>query len=243
VPLLRIGHGRPVFILGDAWGQLNSYVGLVEQLDTARPVHGIRVPLEHEGRRRTIPEVAEHAVTRLRAVQSSGPYSLLGYSFGGLVAYEMATVLRAAGERISYLGLIDVLPPLAALTSREAAARRWVGRVQTLLSGEGPAALVRRLRLPAGGDSPATEDEFFQGSYETANSWRPSPYADPVFYYLAEGRPPLVGNSLGAWRRMAPHLLVTEVPGHHGDHDDQRPSVLSAQFAGSLAARISATLH
>jgi len=243
VPLLRAGIGRPVFVLADAWGQLNSYAALVEHLDTARPVHGIQVPLEHEGRRRTIPEVARDAVTRLRSVQSSGPYSLLGYSFGGLVAYEVATLLRAAGEEISYLGLIDVRPPLPALTPWEASARRWVGRTQTLFSSEGPAALARRLRLPAGHGSMAPEAEFFQGSYETANSWRPSPYAGPVFYYLAENRPPLVGNLLAAWRRLAPHLLVTEVPGHHGDHDDERPSVLSAQFAGLLAARISATLH
>ena len=243
VPLLRAGHGRPLFVLGDAWGQLNSYAALVQQLDTERPVHGIRVPLAHEGCRRTVAEVAQDAVAQLRVVQSSGPYSLLGYSFGGIVAYEMATELRAAGEPVSYLGLIDVLPPLAALTPAEARARRWAGRVETLLSGEGRAALARRLRLPAGHDSAAAEDEFFQGSYQAANCWRPSPYAGPVTYYLAEGRPPLVGNSLAAWRRVAPHLLVTEVPGHHGDHDDARPSVLSAQFVGSLAARISATLH
>jgi acetoacetyl-CoA synthetase len=243
VPLLRAGHGRPVFVLGDAWGQLNSYAALVQQLDTERPVHGIQVPLTHEGRRRSVVEVAEDAVARLRLVQPSGPYSLLGYSFGGLVAYAMATTLQAAGEPVGYLGLIDVLPPLAALTPAEARARRWVGRVETVLSGEGRAALTRRLRLPARHDSAATEDEFFQGSYEAANCWRPAPYAGAVTYYLAEGRPPLVGNSLAAWRRVAPHLLVTEVPGHHGDHNDSRPSVLSARFVGSLAARVSATLR
>ena len=115
--------------------------------------------------------------------------------------------------------------------------------METVLSGEGRAALTRRLRLPARHDSAATEDEFFQGSYEAANCWRPAPYAGAVTYYLAEGRPPLVGNSLAAWRRVAPHLLVTEVPGHHGDHNDSRPSVLSARFVGSLAARVSATLR
>ncbi|HYO35920.1 MAG TPA: acetoacetate--CoA ligase [Geodermatophilus sp.] len=243
VPLLRAGHGRPVFVLGDAWGQLNSYAALVARLDTERPVHGIQVPLAHEGARRPIGDVARDAVARLREVQSSGPYSLLGYSFGGIVAYEAATLLRAAGEPVGYLGLLDVLPPLAALTAGEARARRWVGRAETVLSGEGRAALARRLRLPARRDSASAEDDFFQGSYETANRWRPSPYAGPVTYYLAEGRPPLVGNSLAAWRRVAPHLLVTEVPGHHGDHDDSRPSVLSAQFVDTLAARVSATLH
>jgi acetoacetyl-CoA synthetase len=243
VPLLRPGHGRPLFVLGDAWGQLNSYAALVQHLDTERPVYGVTVPLTHEGRRRTITEVAAESVARLREVQSSGPYSLLGYSFGGIVAYETATALRAAGEPVSYLGLIDVLPPLAALTPAEARARRWAGRLETVLSGEARAAVTRRLHVPAHQDSATAEDDFFRGSYEEANRWRPAPYAGPVTYYLAEGRPPFVGNSLAAWRRVAPHLLVTEVPGHHGDHDDTRPSVLSAQYTGTLAARVSASLH
>jgi acetoacetyl-CoA synthetase len=61
-------------------------------------------------------------------------------------------------------------------------------------------------------------------------------YDGAVTYYLAERRLPLVGNTLQAWRRAAPHLLVTEVP---GDHDD----ILSGQGIDVLAQRISVTLR
>ena len=245
VPLLRPGHGRPLFVLGDAWGQLNSYAALVGQLDTERPVFGLQVPmLDAAGLRRSVRELAELGVARLREVQPAGPYSLLGYSFGGLVAYEMAVALRSAGERVGYLGLVDVWPPTAALTPREAAARRWAGRLQTALSGEGAEAIARRLRLllaPGRGDTDP-EAQFFESSRETAETHGLSRYDGVVTYYAAERRPLIVGNQLAAWRRVAPHLLVTEVPGSHGDHDDTRGSVLSGRFADVLAARVSSTL-
>jgi len=243
VPLLRQGRGRPLFLLGDAWGQLNSYAGLLHRMETERPVYGLPLPLTDEaGRRRTVEEVAGEALDRLRTVQATGPYSLLGYSFGGLVAYALAVRLRALGEDVAYLGLLDVVPPMAALNPREAAARRWVGRMGTAFSAEGPAALARRLHLPVGFGEPDTEERFFLGSYDTANDYRPPHYDGAVTYYLAEQRPPLVGNSLRAWRRVAPHLLTTEVPGYHGDHNDHRPSILGEQFVATLAARVSATL-
>jgi acetoacetyl-CoA synthetase len=244
VPLLRPGTGRPVFVLGDAWGQLNSYAGLVEQMGTERPVHGLPLAMaEESGRRRTVPEIAADCLARIRKVQPDGPYSLLGYSFGELVTYAVAVALVAAGAEVPYLGLVDVVPPLAALTPREAAARRWIGRLGTVFSKEGPAALARRLHLPARFGDPDDKERFFLGSYDVANDYRPPSYTGPVTYYLAEGRPPLIGNTLPAWRRVAPHLLVTEVPGHHGNHDDHRPGVLSEQFVGTLAARVTATLR
>jgi acetoacetyl-CoA synthetase len=94
-------------------------------------------------------------------------------------------------------------------------------------SPSGGCPLARRLHLPARFGDPDDEGRFFLGSYDVANDYRPPSYTGPVTYYLAEGRPPLIGNTLPAWRRVAPHLLVTEVPGHHGNHDDHRPGVLS----------------
>src|SRR4029077_3089557 len=43
----------------------------------------------------------------LTAFQPDGPYFLGGYSFGGLVAYEMAQQLSARGQQVAFLGLID----------------------------------------------------------------------------------------------------------------------------------------
>ena len=46
-------------------------------------------------------------IEQMRTVQPSGPYALVGYSFGGLVAFEIAQQLIAAGEKIELLCLLD----------------------------------------------------------------------------------------------------------------------------------------
>ena len=46
----------------------------------------------------------------IRKIQPSGPYNLLGWSFGGLVAHAIATKLQAAGEEVALLALLDSYP-------------------------------------------------------------------------------------------------------------------------------------
>jgi thioesterase domain-containing protein len=46
----------------------------------------------------------------IRTVQPAGPYNLLGWSFGGLVAHAMATELQMQGEEVSLLALLDSYP-------------------------------------------------------------------------------------------------------------------------------------
>jgi acetoacetyl-CoA synthetase len=239
-PVLRPGHGRPLFLFADAWGQLNLYGGLVQQLATQRPVLGLQVPLlAADGHHRDVPDLAAEAVARLREVQPEGPYSLVGYSFGGLLAYATATALREAGHAVGFLGLSDVLPPAAALTCSELRARGWIRRAQ--LAHERLRRPWRRARPDTVGDG--SEAAFFAASQRMAEAFRPAPYDGAVTYYLAEGRLPVVGNSLAGWRRVAPHLLVTEVPGHHMDLDDERTGVLGARHVTTLAARVSASLR
>ncbi|WP_406361929.1 amino acid adenylation domain-containing protein [Streptomyces sp. NBC_00715] len=58
----------------------------------------------------SIQEMAADYVRQIRAVQESGPYHLMGWSFGGVVAHEMAVQLRARGERVVTLALLDSYP-------------------------------------------------------------------------------------------------------------------------------------
>jgi thioesterase domain-containing protein len=60
---------------------------------------------------RTVDELATRYVATVRQIQSAGPYHLLGYSFGGVVAHAMAAQLAAAGERVAFTGLLDSRPP------------------------------------------------------------------------------------------------------------------------------------
>ena len=58
----------------------------------------------------SIQEMAADYVRQIRAVQESGPYHLMGWSFGGVVAHEMAVQLRAQGQQVETLALLDSYP-------------------------------------------------------------------------------------------------------------------------------------
>jgi thioesterase domain-containing protein len=70
----------------------------------------------------TVAEMAADYIGQIRAVQPSGPYHLLGWSLGGVVAHEMAVQLQAAGERVAALVLLDAYPadPAASLAGDHA---------------------------------------------------------------------------------------------------------------------------
>ncbi len=63
----------------------------------------------------TVQDIASHYLEDIKTVQPQGPYYLAGYSFGGMVAYEMAQQLRQQGESIGILILLD---PTTALSQR-----------------------------------------------------------------------------------------------------------------------------
>lgn len=52
-------------------------------------------------------ELAGHYISEMRQVQPEGPYYLVGFSFGGLIAYEMAQQLKASGQQVNLVGLLD----------------------------------------------------------------------------------------------------------------------------------------
>ncbi len=76
------------------------------------------------GQQVTVEDVAKPLLTAIRAAQPSGPYRLIGYSFGGLLAYELARLLHDAGEQVSWLGLLDTPTPAAV----QALMREWKTR-------------------------------------------------------------------------------------------------------------------
>jgi amino acid adenylation domain-containing protein len=110
---LQAGNGQaPLFLVGWAGGEVLPYRELVENLDPGLPVFGLRAPGVD---RRTPPlanveELAAYYVEEIRRVQPHGPYRLGGFCFSGLVAYEMARLLRADGEDLGLLALIDAYP-------------------------------------------------------------------------------------------------------------------------------------
>ncbi|MFJ3900099.1 alpha/beta fold hydrolase [Streptomyces sp. NPDC090025] len=63
----------------------------------------------------TLAEMAARYAADLRAADPVGPYKLLGYSMGGIIAHEVARILLAQGARVELVGLLDTLFPAPAV--------------------------------------------------------------------------------------------------------------------------------
>ncbi|MEQ4205501.1 amino acid adenylation domain-containing protein [Actinopolymorpha sp. B9G3] len=103
----------PLFCVHALFGLAWPFAGLLRHLDDERPVFGLQARgLADPGTvmPATIDEMAADYVGLIRTVQPEGPYHLLGWSFGGLVAHTMATQLRTQGADVAFLGLVDAYP-------------------------------------------------------------------------------------------------------------------------------------
>lgn len=114
IPLRSSGSKPPLFCI---YGIL-LYQELVNRLDPDQPVYGVYLQEEVELIRTgkfdqftsvfaTVPTIAARYLEAIRAFQPHGPYYLAGESFGGVVAYEMAQQLQAAGEEVALVALFD----------------------------------------------------------------------------------------------------------------------------------------
>ncbi|MGV9431833.1 amino acid adenylation domain-containing protein, partial [Nocardia sp. NPDC003648] len=107
---IRLGGDKPaLFCVHSSSGMSWSYLGFAERLRPGRPIYGLQAP-DLSGREpsaRSIEEFARRYVREIRAVQPHGPYHLLGWSFGGLIAHAMAVQLAEAGERVGVVALLD----------------------------------------------------------------------------------------------------------------------------------------
>ncbi|MEV8324225.1 amino acid adenylation domain-containing protein [Kitasatospora sp. NPDC056731] len=108
---LRTGGGlAPLFCVHPAAGISWVYSGLLPHLGADRPVYGLQARGLRGDAPASVAEIAEDYVRQIRAVWPSGPYHLLGWSFGAVVAQEMAVRLQAEGAQVGVLALLDGAP-------------------------------------------------------------------------------------------------------------------------------------
>ncbi|MFJ8537008.1 amino acid adenylation domain-containing protein [Streptomyces sp. NPDC093591] len=112
LPLRPEGDRPPLFAIHPAGGIAWCYAGLSARLGSGQPVYGIQARglADDEPLPRTLREEAEDYVRRIREVRPHGPYRLLGWSVGGVLAHTVAVLLQDAGERVELLALLDAFP-------------------------------------------------------------------------------------------------------------------------------------
>jgi len=109
VTLREEGDQNPLFFIHSIAGEVTTFRILVGHLYPGIPVYG--VPYKQGESFESLEELAKRYVERIRSVQPTGPYRLAGYSFGGVLAYEIAWQLKRMNETVQFLGLIDSNAP------------------------------------------------------------------------------------------------------------------------------------
>lgn len=113
VPMTRRGPRPAFFGIHDSSGNVVVYRRLVEHLGPEQPFYGLQYP-DQEQRpipRLSIEAMATRYLEEIRLAQPAGPYYLGGYSIGGLIAFEAAQQLLAAGQEVALLAMFDSWAP------------------------------------------------------------------------------------------------------------------------------------
>jgi enterobactin synthetase component F len=115
-PLIRLATGEqsraPLFIVHPAGGIAWGYRWLARALGGERPVYGLQSPALDPSQPApgSLAALARDYVRRIREVRPHGPHHLAGWSVGGIIAQEMAVELRAQGEAVGLVALLDSYP-------------------------------------------------------------------------------------------------------------------------------------
>jgi nonribosomal peptide synthetase DhbF len=112
LPIRSSGRKRPLFCIHPGGGLSWCYSGLLTHLPADVPLYGIqaRSIVHPKAVPETLSDMASEYLRYIQQIQATGPYNLLGWSFGGLVAHEMATLLQKQGEQVSILAILDAYP-------------------------------------------------------------------------------------------------------------------------------------
>jgi len=109
VPIRGQGHLTPLFLIHPVGGEVQYAFDLAQHLDADQPVYALAASglVIGETPRASITEMATVYLEAIRHVQVVGPYTVAGWSLGGMIAYEIAHQLLAAGETVNFVGMID----------------------------------------------------------------------------------------------------------------------------------------
>ncbi len=214
-----------------------NFSQLAEHLGTEHAIYGIQAkgvdgleePLDR------IEDMARFYVDALHGLQPHGPYLLIGYSFGGLVALEMAQRLSSSEEQVGLLILVDAYPSPRYLSPGQRlqlGAHRTARRLSEIKKKSFREAvkyiaggLKRRLRIPEiSGERPQEASQLSLAhtisnvkakSYVALARYRPRVYAGEIKFVKSESDTYFPGDPVPVWANLVANLEVAIVPGNH----------------------------
>ena len=259
------GTKPPFFLVAGMFGNVLNLRHLASLVGSDRPFYGLQARglYGDEAPHETFEEMASAYIEEMRSVQPEGPYFIGGFSGGGITAFEMAHQLRASGDAVGMLLLLDSgLPQTPGLSALDRASIQWQ-RVRQ----RGPGYVIDwarnrarwemeklRKRLGVDEEPVRSQDQFHNDAIEEAfrgalPRYEMKHYSGPVVLYRPKlDRAYVLGpdrvldtakewvwddNGFGAW---AAEIEIFEMPGNH-DSMVLEPNVrvMAAQLHRSLA--------
>ncbi|MDB9312398.1 amino acid adenylation domain-containing protein [Spirulina sp. CS-785/01] len=232
------GSKLPLFGIHTLGKGMQYYRPLVKYLGLDQPVYGLALDMVDEGQggSKGVKELADIYIKDMQTLQPTGPYHLIGVSFGGRIAFEMAHKLQAQGEKVAFLGLLDTTARTGVrhLPVNRRVSGHWekfqeegfryiirkltsrLGRIRYRLKSLN-AKLYKRLGLSLSDDlkEVATRERNFQ----IKKQHFPQPYTGKLTLFRAMDRKAEVGTELDpqyGWGEIAVGgLEIYDVPGDH----------------------------
>lgn len=233
------GSAAPLFIIHGAGGNIIRFYQLAMMIGTDHPIYGIQAQslLSGQPALLRLEDQAAFYLEEVRKIQPKGPYFFLGYSFGGTTALEMAHQLRAQGEEVELLGMLDsrqrdymtvILSKDSVRTRLDRRMGRFLGNLSPLsfsekvqyLRGKLFTRTLRRLYSVATRMGFRTVPSFLKStediSWIAAINYKPKPWPGQLTLFRATIQPdPRLPRDLG-WTPLAEGgVQVIDLPGDH----------------------------
>jgi thioesterase domain-containing protein/acyl carrier protein len=215
--LLREGtKSQPVFLAHGLGGSAMDFFQPVRHIQSDHPIYGLQAkgsdgldePLD------SIRDMADFWLEAIREAQPHGPYVLIGYSLGGLIALEMAQRLRAGGEKTALLAMLDAYPYIHFLSWEQRAllfARQLKRGMHSLRDFKSGSAY----NPPANISLTPAMKRVRDAAFRALNSYRPLRYEGSVRFVRAAIPSAFPKSAAAVWDPLIGKLEVETVQGDH----------------------------
>jgi acetoacetyl-CoA synthetase len=228
---LKAGREKPPIIITPGVGGRASFSKLAKHIRTGHPIYAIQArgvdgmeqPLE------SVEDMADLYLDAFHKLERQNPSILIGYSFGGLVALEMAHRLSESGKHVT-LVLVDTYPHPRYLPTGQ---RLWLTAKRT--KDRFSKMKMKQIRVPAAsaplivglerdGTIPPEPSRlsFAQTTMRVKKSdlaalerYRPRFYRGKVRFVRPEANSYLPNEPIAVWKNLATEVEVETVPGDH----------------------------
>ena len=231
--LLKPGADKtPIFLAHGLGGSVIDFFQPVRCIESDHPIYGLQTKgidgIDEPPER--IEDMADFYLHALKEMQPCGPYVLIGYSLGGLVALEMAQRLTANGEKIGLLCMIDAYPYMRYLRLGQniRLAFRQAGRGLHIFGNSSEDLIYQP---PPGIILTPAMKRVRERAYVALTRYRPRFYRGKIKFVRAAVLTGFPADAEAVWRPLAERVEVETVPGDHlgmiATHYDALALVLS----------------